>query len=137
MGTVIKRAEFKWLEEYLRLAELQFPGITGKLKHITVRSPALGSVQRSEAMVTRHVRGVYTITILRHSLKVDDLCTKRKVKKTDLLLALAHELAHIYTDKQYETLDHTPDMYMVTADLHKTFMMQLKSTGYVSEEEEK
>ena len=123
-----------WIRDYLKDVERTLPKMK-YLTHVSARTPNVGRIQHSYAHIIEDsdTRKYKIVLNLCYFTLESTRAIKRKknyFSKIDLLVHLAHELAHLYHWK------HTPQHKILEADIVKVFMRRLKKEGYISEEHE-
>lgn len=125
--------DLQWLRPYLRLASPMIPNMK-KLEAVKKLSARKDTIPRIHGSTLKCHKGKYTINIYTHYNSVASLCPakliKKKYTKIDMLITLAHELAHM------RYWNHTPERQILESQLTIIFMVHLKNQGYVSEEHE-
>jgi hypothetical protein len=126
-----------WVGEYLEVVEHLVP--MKKLRRISAKVPRkdFSQNQLCHGQITRYARykGTFKIMLYTSFISVDRIhpevhLSLKEYSKIDTLSFLAHELAHMVH------WDHSPDHKKLEAEITYLFMMKLKASGYVSEEEE-
>ena len=126
--------ELEWIREYVGLVAHMLPHIR-QLKRVSSRKASKKLVQRCHGIINRYAdKRHFKITLYLTSSNVVKY-RPLKIEVTsyntiEILYHLAHELSHL------EHWEHTPDRKHLEAVLMTIFMQQLKSTGYISEEDE-
>ncbi len=131
-----------WIQEYIDvLDDLKFN--FSKLDKITgINSIPLSRIQSYEAITYEENHRYEIRLVLTYQGKYkpfktesgDHACLLRRMpfSKMDTLVALSHELAHVFT----EHFHHTPRHKNIECLVMTQFTEKLKENGYISEEKE-
>lgn len=118
----------QWTQDYIESVSYLLPN----LKYLRKVSSKQGNKERwrhCHGIITYHDKKHYRITIYLsyHDLYSDKI---KPYSTIDTLICLAHELAHL----QHWT--HSPEHKLLECQILTIFMIKLKESGYISEEEE-
>lgn len=129
--------QLEWIRPYLVDVEHLVP--IKHLRRVTAKKPRKDFTQNQlcHGMITRYARYKrdFKITLYTYFIDITKIHPEvhmrlRPYSKIDTLCFLAHELSHMVH------WDHTPQHKSLEAELTHLFMIRLRASGYVSEEEE-
>jgi hypothetical protein len=118
----------EWTRDFIKSVSHLLPNLK-YLKKIGVKYGNKEKWQHCHGLITyvdgRHYR--ITLYLTYHDQFSDKI---RPYSTLDLLQYLAHELSHL------QHWEHTPDHKLLECIILQIFMVKLKESGYISEEEE-
>lgn len=120
--------ELEWTRDYIQSVQHLLPNLK-KLRKISSKKGNKERWQHCHGLITYYDQKHYRITL--YLTYHDQYTDKIKPYSTiDLLQYLAHELSHL------QWWDHTPEHKMLECIVMQIFMVKLKESGYISEEDE-
>lgn len=120
--------ELEWMREYIDSVSNLLPNIKS-LRKISLKTGNKEKWQHCHGLITYYDKKHYRMTL--YTTYHDMITDKIKPYSTiDLLSYLAHELAHLIW------WDHCPNHKILECIILQSFMIKLKESGYISEEEE-
>tara|TARA_R110000851_G_scaffold311678_1_gene471943 strand:- start:37 stop:462 length:426 start_codon:yes stop_codon:yes gene_type:complete len=124
--------DLKWVIPFVHFVEDMYPNVK-KLTEIRTIRFSYKSRDRAYGLLEDLGNSKYKLSLRTHYQYIDFYplsVTKKSFSKLDLLITLAHELAHLYE------WEHTPEHRVLENEICTAFMFKLKQQGYKSEEYE-
>jgi hypothetical protein len=125
--------KIEWIRPYVEEAKKIVPSLK-KVTSIKTIRPTKNKLQRTMGLCSTNDGKKYVITLWTHHQHIKTVdpftCEFTPYSKMDLLVTLAHEIAHL------DDFDHSPLHKKIESKLTLLFVKMLEKEGYVSAEHE-